>query len=189
MFTKKNKYFLLIENIRDIDLKNIKIRNKFSIVYRNHNKIHNLDELLKFRKKCKLKAIKFYVANNYKLAISLNSDGIYLSSFNKNLKSLNFKRFNFEIIGSAHNFREISAKIRQGCSLILLSKLFLVDYDKNSAYLGVIKFNNYFKISTKLIPLGGIKSNNLNRLNNVSCDSFALMSEVKKKPAIASRLF
>ena len=86
MFIVKNKYFLIIENIKDIDLKNIKIRNKFSIVYRNRNKIHNLDELLKFRKKCKLKAIRFYVANNYGLAVSLNSDGIYLSSFNKNLK-------------------------------------------------------------------------------------------------------
>ena len=97
----------------------------------------NLDEFLKFRKKCKAKAIKFYVANNIKLAISLNSDGIYLSSFNKNLKSLNYKRFNFEIIGSAHNFKEIELKFKQGCDSILLSKLFLVDYDKKATYLGV----------------------------------------------------
>ena len=189
MFIIKNKYYFIIENIKDIDLKNIKKRNKFFIIYRNNKKIDRISDLFKFRQRCKSKSIKFYVANDIKLAISINSDGIYLSSYNKDLKFLCFKKKNFEIIGSAHNFREISAKIRQGCSLILLSKLFLVDYDKNSAYLGVIKFNNYFKISTKLIPLGGIKSNNLNRLNNVSCDSFALMSEVKKKPAIASRLF
>jgi len=190
MITKKNKYYLLIQNIRDIDLKNIKIRNKFSIIYRNHNKIHNLDELLKFRKKCKLKAIKFYIANNYELAISLNSDGIYLSSFNKKLKSLNYKRFNFEIIGSAHNFKEIELKFRQGCSNILLSKLFLVDYDKKAPYLGVIKFNNHSMNFRRLIPLGGINTENLNNLRNVICDGFALLSEVKKKPAkIFSRLF
>jgi hypothetical protein len=35
MFTHKKKYFLLIESIKDINLKNIKIRNKFSIIYRN----------------------------------------------------------------------------------------------------------------------------------------------------------
>ena len=45
MFTKKIRYFLLIESIKDIDLKNIKIRNKFSIIYRNNNKIDNLNEL------------------------------------------------------------------------------------------------------------------------------------------------
>ena len=190
MFTKKNKYFLLIENIRDIDLKNIKIRNKFSIVYRNHNKIHNLEELLKFRKRCKLKAIKFYVANNYKLAILLNTDGIYLSSFNKNLKSLNYKRFNFEIIGSAHNYKQIELKFKQGCSNVLLSKLFLVNYDKKATYLGVLKFNNHSMNFSKLIPLGGINRENLNNLRNVFCEGFALFSEVKKKPAkIINRLF
>ena len=32
----KNKYFLIIENIKHINLKNIKIRNKFFIIYRNN---------------------------------------------------------------------------------------------------------------------------------------------------------
>ena len=190
MFTKKIRYFLLIESIKDIDLKNIKIRNKFSIIYRNNNKIDNLNDLSKFRRKCRLKAIKFYVANNHSLALSLNSDGIYLSSFNKNLNVLSFKKMNFEIIGSAHNFREITLKKRQGCSFILLSKLFTVDYDKKSPYLGILKFNNFSKISKNLIPLGGIKYENLNNLKNVFCKGFAILSEIKKKPAnIINRLF
>jgi thiamine-phosphate pyrophosphorylase len=96
---------------------------------------------------------------------------------------------NFEIIGSAHNLKEISDKIRQGCSSILLSKLFLVDYNKESPYLGILKFNNFSRISKKLIPLGGIKNQNLNHLRNVSCEGFAVFSEVKKKPAIIDRLF
>ena len=96
MFTKKNKYFLLIENIKDIDLKNIKIRNKFSIIYRNNKKIDDLNDLLIFRRKCKLKAIKFYVANNNALAVSLNSDGIYLSSYNKSFNSLGYKKKNLK---------------------------------------------------------------------------------------------
>ncbi len=189
MFIIKNKYFLIIENIKDIDLKNIKIRNKFFIIYRNNKKVNELDELLRFRLKCKSKAVKFYVANDIKLAIALHSDGIYLSSFNKKLKFLNYKKINFEIIGSAHNFKEISFKIKQGCTSILLSKLFLVNYDKKSPYLGVIKFNNFSRISKKLIPLGGIKIHNLNNLNNIICEGFALLSEIKKKPAITNRLF
>ena len=39
MFAFKKKYFLIIENIKDIDLKNIKKRNKFIIIYRNNKKI------------------------------------------------------------------------------------------------------------------------------------------------------
>ena len=190
MFIIKNKYFLIIENIKDINLKNIKIRNKFFIIYRNNKKIDSLRDLLKFRQICKSKAIKFYVANNIKLAISLNSDGIYLSSHNREFKYLNFRKPNFKIIGSAHNIKEISGKIKQGCCIILLSKLFIVSYDKKAAYLGLIKFNNYFRIFNNLIPLGGIKLNNLNSLRSVNSKGFALFSEVKKKPTkIISRLF
>ena len=189
MFAKKNKYFLLIESIKDIDLKNIKIRNKFSIIYRNIKKIDDLDELFKFRRKCKVKGIKFYVANNYALAILLDSNGIYLSSFNKKLNSLNYKKVNFEIIGSAHNFKEITIKLKQGCSYIFLSKLFVVNYDKYAPILGVIKFNNFTKLNNKLIPLGGITRKNLNKLKTIPCEGFALLSEVKKKPAIIDRLF
>ena len=190
MIAKKFKYFLLIESIKDIDLKNIKIRNRFSIIYRNHNKTENLNDLSKFRRKCKLKAIKFYIANNNTLAVTLNSDGIYLSSFNKKLNVLSYKKRRYEIIGSAHNFKEIVLKKKQGCSFIFLSKLFTVDYDKKAPFLGVIKFNNFLKISRNLIPLGGIKPENLNNLRNISCKGFAILSEVKKKPAnIINRLF
>ena len=49
---------------------------------------------------------------------------------------------------------------------------------------------NHLKINKNLIPLGGISSNNLNNLNNVSCKGLALLSEIKKKPAkIFNRLF
>ena len=190
MFIIKKKYFLIIESIKDLNLENIKIRNKFFIIYRNNKKIDKLYDLFRFRQKCRLKAIKFYVANNVKLAITLKSDGIYLSSFNKNLMFLKYKKAYFYIIGSAHNFKEISMKIKQGCSSILLSKLFLVDYDKKAPFYGVVKFNYYSKISKQIVPLGGIKEQNLNQLRYVFGKGIALLSEVKKKPAnIINRLF
>ena len=190
MLIIKNKYFLIIESIKDINLKNIKIRNKFFIIYRNHKRNEHLNDLIKFRQSCKLKDIKLYIANNFRLAFTLNADGVYLSSYNKSLKFLNYKKFNFGLIGSAHNFSEIIHKIKQGCNIILLSRLFLVNYDNNKSYLGVVKFNNFTKISKKLVPLGGIKIQNLNELKNVKSQGFALLSEIKKKPTkIFSRLF
>jgi len=190
MFIRKNKYFLIIESIKDIDLKNIKKRNKFSIIYRNKNNLENISDLFNFRRFCKLKSIKFYIANNINLAILLKSDGIYLSAFNKSLRPLSLKKSNFTLIGSAHNLQEITLKKKQGCKTILFSKLFPVRYDEIAPYFGVVKFNNYLIINKNLIPLGGISINNLNNLNNINCKGFAILSEIKKKPAkIINRLF
>ena len=190
MFVIKNKYYLIIESTKDINIKNIKKPKKFSIIYRKLNTPENEKDLLIFRNDCKFRKIDFYVANNFNLAIQLNSDGIYLSSYNKSLKALSFKNKNFHIIGSAHNHREIYMKIKQGCEAIIFSKLFSVNYDPKASFLGVIKFNNFLKINKNLVPLGGININNLNNLRQIKCNGFALMSEVKKKPAkIFSRLF
>jgi len=191
MFAFKKKYFLIIESIKDINLRNIKKHNKIIIIYRNQGIREDIYKLKKFRNECRLKLIKFYVANNAKLGVLLNSDGVYLSAHNKTFKTLSFKKKNFKIIGSAHNIKEIDHKVRQGCDYVLLSKLFAVDYDKTAPILGIIKFNEYIKnVSTKLVPLGGINITNLNSLKNVNSDAFALLSEIKKKPAkIFSRLF
>ena len=190
MFSLKKNYFFIIESTKDINLKNIKKRDKFTIIYRNQNNLPDKSELIKFRKECKVRSIDFYVANNVNLAINLNSDGIYLSAHNKSLRTLSLKKTNFHIIGSAHSFREIFMKVKQGCKTILLSKLFLVNYNRYSPFLGVIRFNNYLLKNKNLIPLGGINLNNLNKLNNIDSKGFALMSEIKKKPAnIINRLF
>ena len=191
MFAFKKKYFLIIESIKDLNLRNIKIHKKFNIIYRNFKKLENIDDIKKFRKQCKLKQIKFFIANNTKLAITLNADGLYVSAFNKDLKSLHYKKSNFSIIGSAHNMKEIKLKILQGCNHILLSKLFKVDYDDKAPHLGIIKFNIFCnKISKNFVALGGIKIEKLNYLKDINCKSIAILSELKKKPAnIVNRLF
>ena len=115
---------------------------------------------------------------------------MYLSAYNRSMKALSLKKPHFKIIGSAHNIKEISMKMKQGCSFILFSKLFYVDYDYKAPYTEIIKFNNFLKINKNLIPLGGINTNNLNKLNIVNCHGFALLSEIKKKPVkILNRLF
>ena len=191
MFARKKKYFFIIENTKDIDLSNIKKKNKFVIIYRNLENKESISKLINFRRLCKLKLIEFFIANNVRLAFKTKSDGFYLSSYNKDLKYLNLRHSNFKIIGSAHNHFEIISKIKQKCSYILLSKLFLVSYALKSPYLDVVKFNRYtLRFKVNLIPLGGIQIKNLNKLQMVNCNGFALLSEIKKKPAeIINRLF
>ena len=180
MFILKKKYFFIIESIKDIELKNIKNFGKFNIIYRN--KIpENINKLEKFRLACKSKKIPLLIANNTDLMRKIKADGLYISAHNKKLNLRNFKE-KYEIIGGAHNIKEINQKKLQGCSEILLSRLFKTTYKNKIDFLGVIKFNLLSKITNiSLSPLGGINSKNLNNLKNVNCKNVALSSFVKTK--------
>ena len=191
MFTYKNKYFLIIESIKDIDLRNIKLINKYIVIYRNNGKIENIDKLLRFRRQCKSKKIDFYISNDEKLAAALQADGLYISAHNTNLRLAKLRKCNYKIIGSAHNIKELNIKLLQGCSTIIFPRLFKVSSPHKKGFMGVIKFN-LFKLTRKenLVPLGGINLSNLNKLKMVKSNSFALLSEIKKKPAkLFNRLF
>ena len=67
MFAYKNKYYLYIDKTSIINLNLIKIRKKYSVIYRNFNKQENIDILKLFRQKCKRKGISFYIANDLRL--------------------------------------------------------------------------------------------------------------------------
>ena len=184
MFIIKKNYYFYIDNTKSIDLNLIKRNSKIIIIYRNNLLNESTKQLLKFRKKCKRLKISFYVANNLKLTKKIQADGLYISSYNKK----NFKNIN--VIGSAHNSKEIIQKIRQGCSTIIFSRLFKTNYKKKNTFYGIVKFNLIAqKHKINLIPLGGITSLNLLRLNLVKSFGLASLSAIKKKPAISSRLF
>ena len=186
MFIIKNNYYLYIENTKNIDLNCIKKSKKISIIYRFKNIQESIETLSKFKKKCAVRGFRLYIANNIKLFKSCKADGLYLSSYNKKI----YLKKNINLIGSAHSFKEINEKIKQGCKTIFLSRIFKTSYKDKKGHLGPIKFNlmiNKFRIT--LVPLGGIKNANLNKLNLVNSSGLALLSEIKKKPAISNRLF
>jgi len=186
MFIIKSNYYLYIENTDNIDLNCFKKSKKISIIYRNNNIQESIDKLNSFRKKCHTKGFKLYISNNMKLLKNCRADGLYVSSYNKKI----YLNKNLTVIGSAHSFKEINQKIKQGCKTIFLSRLFKTSYEDKKGYLGLIKFNLLAsKYKANIVPLGGIRVFNLNKLNLVSSDSLALLSEAKKKPAIANRLF
>jgi thiamine-phosphate pyrophosphorylase len=180
----KKNYYLYIENIKNINLDKLITNKKINIILRNTQN-DKLTEIIKFRLKCKNKNIKFFIANSAKIAKACDADGLYISAYNKKKYYTNVPK-----IGSAHNFKEIREKKFQGCQVIIFSRLFKTQYLYKKGYLGVLKFNLLTKIlDKKIIPLGGINNQNLLKLNLINCDGFALLSSVKKKPAITSRLF
>ncbi len=141
-----------------------KLNKDIAIIFRNYQKKHTKEDILEIRKFCKINKKRFFLANDIKLALKLNLDGVYIPSFNNNLsiKKYNSKK-NFLIIGSAHNLKEIKIKEKQGAKLIFLSPLFKTKNYKRS--LGIIRFNLLARLSEKkIIALGGINKNNLKKL-------------------------
>ena len=184
MFIKKKNYYFYIDSTKSINLNLIKRNQKICIIYRNLSKKEPVEKVAKFKKACKKKGFKFYVANNYALAKKIRCDGLYLSAYNKKIYH------NIDVIGSAHNFQEINQKISQKCKIVFLPRLFKVDKKDKKAFLNIIKFNLICqKYNIEILPLGGIKEKNLLKLNLLKADSFALLNEIKKKPVIANRLF
>ncbi|MDC0344136.1 thiamine phosphate synthase [Pelagibacteraceae bacterium] len=180
---KKEKYFY-IDNIHGLDLNYIK-KTKAKLIIRD-KKIKKLSEYLNLIKKCKSHNISVYVANNVKLLFKLKLNNFYISSSNKKkyLSLIKIKK-NISIIGSAHNYKEIREKIEQGCTIIVLSRLFK---SKKIGYLDIFKFN-FLTLNNKIsfIALGGINENNYNKLNIVNCYGVAMMSALFNKPRFLTR--
>jgi len=155
-----------------------KLDKSINIIYRNYSKEFNTKEVLKLVSLCKKQRRKVYISNNLKSALRFNFDGVYIPSFNKILKYKNIKK-KFDIIGSAHNIKEIINKDLQGCTKIFLSPIFKTK--KNRNHLGIMKFN-IIKLNTKkdIIALGGISEENIKCLKMCNIKGFAGISWIKK---------
>ena len=166
----KRYYFISSYNKANI----IKQSKDTAIIYRNYKDKINKTEILKIKKLCRVKKIKFLISNEPKIAFSLNLDGLYIPSFNSGFEHLKYTfKQKFLILGSAHNIKQIRNKEIQKVQLIFISSLF----KKNNNFLGLIKFNNLLKLTKKkCIALGGISSKNINQLKLSSSIGFAGIS-------------
>ena len=156
-----------------------KLNRSINIIYRNYSSRFNTKEILQLVTFCRKQKRKVYISNNLKLALKFNFDGVYIPSFNRISNYKNIPKKNFEIIGSAHNVKEVINKEYQGCTKIFLSPIFKTK--KNRSYLGVTKFN-IIKLTAKknIISLGGINSENIRYLRMCRVEGFAGISWIKK---------
>ena len=99
-----------------------KLSKNIAIIYRNYNKKINISLVKDIKQFCKINRRKFFLANNIKIAIKLNLDGVYIPSFNKK-NEINYynKKRNFIVLGSAHNLKEIRIKEKQKVNCIFLT--------------------------------------------------------------------
>ena len=172
------KIYHFIDDFKEKDIEYLP--KNIALIYRNYEKKPSKSLIVKIRNYCKKRKIKFYLSNNYKMAINLHLDGVYLPSFNKKITFNIFsKKKNFLILGSAHSINEISIKQKQGCKLIFLSPIFKVNKKKH--FLGINKFNNLAtNKKINFIALGGISDLNIKKINLLNCYGFAGISWIKK---------
>jgi len=162
--------------INKFDTNNIDKQDKqTAIIFRNYSS-NPTDQLLilKIKRYCKKKSIRFYLSNDFKLAIKLNLDGVYIPAFNTSFKHLSYSiKKNFKVIGFAHNLKEIKEKENQNVEKIFLSSLF----KRNKNYLGMNKFRLLSNLTKKrVVVLGGVSKVNLKKLKLLNQIEFAGIS-------------
>jgi len=168
----KLKYYF----IKDFDTKIIDKQDKQTgIIFRNYS-LNKIDEnkITKIKNYCKKNKRNFFLSNDIKLAIKLNLDGVYIPSFNKSTSHLSYTLKNkFQILGSAHNLKEIKNKEIQKINKIFISSVF----KKNKNYLGLNKFKLLSKFTKKrVVALGGISKKNVKLLKLANSYGFAGIS-------------
>ena len=183
-YSSKNKFYLFTSFIDDNLKKNLLKFIGISIICKDINNNLDLKSLLEIKNFCKENKIKFYIADNYKLAIKLKSDGLFISSWNKK----NYIKYKpeFKFIGSAHNQLDIYYKKKQRCDFLTISPLFYNSKYSRNNILKPVKFNllsNFCGI--KIIALGGINEKTfkkvlLTKSHGVAFFSWILNSKIKK---------
>lgn len=162
--TSKPSFYFFTNSVNKILEKNILKFTGINIICKDLKEELKFSNLLKIKSFCKRNNLKFYIADNFKLAIKLNADGIYISSWNKIIYPL--YKSKFEFIGAVHHQKDFYYKLKQRCTKITLSPLFLNSKYSVNKILGTIKFNLLSKYFGKceIIALGGINSKNLRKV-------------------------
>ena len=116
-----------------------------------------------------------FIANDFRLAIKLRVTGVYISANNRNMVpgySYLFKKM--QIIGSAHNLKEIQIKKKQKVKEIFISPIFK---KKQNKPIGLYKLKHLFdNFKYDKIALGGINSKNIKLLKLVKFQGFAAIN-------------
>ena len=187
MIKNKLKKYIFIKDLNEEIKKNIKKLCNVEIIINNIDFSEiSLKRFLEIQNFCQKNKIPFYIIDNYKIALKLKAQGIFISSDNKRMIPNLFLYKKFKIIGSAHNQLEYFFKKKQQCETITLSPIFFnPKYSKNKA-LNPIKFNLISKDwNANLCALGGILDENIRKINLTKVSSIAfqrLIFGAKKNP-------
>lgn len=176
------KIYIFIDSFNSLIEKKIqKIKNIIGIIY--ENQLIPSENFFQIKKFCKRNKIKLYILDNYKAVIKYKLNGLIISSFNKtilNVRNIQFKKDNIEILGKAHNQLEFYQKKKQNCSTIFLSPIFITNKYSKNKILGISKFNLMtLNWSSRSIALGGIKLSNFKKIKMTKSVAIGIKSSIE----------
>ena len=177
MHYKIPKFFTFIDSFEKKKIYNLP--SEVGIIFRNYKDKINDNQIIKIKNYCKILGKRLYLANDIRLAIRNNLDGVYIPSFNRNLNyRFLSKKTKFLVMGSAHNVKEIKIKEKQGIELIFISPVFKTKKYKKK--LGITKFNILAKTTKKkIVALGGINKKNISLLKMTNIDAISGISFIE----------
>ena len=177
--------YIFVKKIENINLNNFKKFLNIEIIY--EDQFFNVNNFLKISYFCKKNNIKLYIIDDFNKAIKYKLNGILIN--NKAFKYNGnpwCRRSNFKILGKAHNQKEYTLRIKQGCKLIFLSPIFATNKYSNYSILSIVRFN-LISLSWKrpIIALGGVNYKNYKKIKTSKSEGFGGISiindgEIKK---------
>jgi len=174
-------FYLFITNIDQQIFKNI-LKFKGIVIVYNHSYIADLAQFIEIQKFCKKNNIKFFILDNYKLALKYDLEGLVLSHSNKtHAHSKLICKKNFTFVGKVHNQNDYYVKYHQNCSKIILSPIFKNDKYSYNKLLKINKFNLISRYWRKEIyALGGVNLENLNKIKMTKSKGVGFSSSIFK---------
>jgi thiamine monophosphate synthase len=193
MVNKKILFYLFIESLNELIIKNVKNYENIAFIYKPKIK-NSIEEkyLSEIKKFCKKKFIPLFIENNEKMAKKYNLDGLFISGGNKLIGRGKLEEKLIRI-GSAHNQLEYYKKNLQYCETIMLSPIFYTQKYSQNKILNVCRFNLISKNwKSKICALGGMTKNNLKKIKMTKANSIGFISLIKESvkknpPTIFSR--
>jgi len=159
----ENFFFFTDQINNEIINQVLKFKN-ISVIYNTLEKSENLKELGKIQIFCKKNNIKLYITNNYKLAIKVKSDGVFLNNQFKQKLIFNCNKLNFKTIIGVHSQQEYYQKTKEIFDDTIVSPIFFNKKYSVNKILNPIKFNllslNWRK---RKYALGGVSLGNLKK--------------------------
>ena len=188
-------FYLFITNIDQQIFKNI-LKFKGIVIVYNQSYIADLTSFIEIKKFCKKNNIKFFILDNYRLALRYDLDGLVLSHINKTQShnKLIYKH-NFTLLGKVHSQNDYYVKFRQNCTKIILSPVFK---NKKYSYNNLLKINKFNLITRnwkkEIYALGGINLENYKKLTmtkshgvGFSSNIFKFNQQIKKPVCFVNR--
>jgi thiamine monophosphate synthase len=164
----------------------LKFKN-ISLIYSTSNQNENLEELIKIKLFCSKNNIKLYTKNNFKLAMKIKADGVFLNNEFRNKLVQKYEKKKFKIIIGIHSIKEFYLKNYESFKDVIISPIFYNKKYSTNKILSPIKFNlmslNWKK---KKYALGGVNRSNFRKIyltSAVGIGFVSLINDLKiKKP-------